>query len=84
MPQCPEIGQNSDGGFCDFRISVQSLIKENCYNSRTSDDIEMKLRPVTKRDNRNKTRSKRFDNDFMSKKCDAIVIFRIFGQSGAV
>ena len=55
-------------GFCDFRISIQSLIKKNCGNSRTSDDIEMELRPVTKRDKRNKTRSKRFDDDFMSKK----------------
>ena len=56
--QSPDIGQNSDGGISDFRISGQSLIKENCHNSRTSDDIDMKLGPVTKLDKRNKTVSK--------------------------
>ena len=57
-PQSPDIGQNSDGGISDFRISGQSLIKENCHNSKTSDDIDMKLGPVTKLDKRNKTTSK--------------------------
>ena len=33
-----------------------TLIKENCQNSRTSDDIDMKLGPVTKFDKGNKTR----------------------------
>ena len=48
LPQSSDIGQNSDGGTSDFRISGQSLIKENCHNSRTSDDIDMKLGPLTK------------------------------------
>ena len=56
--QSPDIGQNSDGGISDFQISGQSLIKENCHNSRTSDDINVKLRPLTKLDKRNKTASK--------------------------
>ena len=34
-------------------------LKENCHNSRTSDDIDMKLAPVTKLDKRNKTTSKK-------------------------
>ena len=46
-PQSPDIGQNSDGGISDFQISGQSLIKENCHNYRTSDNIDMKLGPVT-------------------------------------
>ena len=33
-------------------------MKENCHNSRTSADIDMKLPPVTKLDKRNKTTSK--------------------------
>ena len=37
-------------GYFLFRISGQSLIKENCHNSRKSDDIDMKLGPVTKLD----------------------------------
>ena len=43
----------------------------------------MKLRPVTKLDEENKT-SKKFADDVMSENCDVIAIFRIFGQFGAV
>ena len=49
------ISSNSNGGISDFRISHQSLIKGNCHNSRTRDDIGMKLGSVTKLDKRNKT-----------------------------
>ena len=56
--QSPDIGQNSDRGISNFQISGQFLIKENCHNSRTSDDTDMKLGPVTKLDKRNKTTSK--------------------------
>ena len=52
-PQSPDIGQNSDGCISDFQISGQSLIKENCHNSRTSDDIDKKLGRVTKVDQEN-------------------------------
>ena len=38
-PQSPDTAENSDGDISDFRISVHSLIKETCHNSRTSDDI---------------------------------------------
>ena len=49
--------------YTDFRISGQSLIKENCHNSRPSDDIGMKLGPVTKLDKGKKTTSKNFDDE---------------------
>ena len=52
-PQSPDIGQKSDGVISDFWISSQSLIKQNCHNSRTGNDIDMELGPVTKIDNRN-------------------------------
>ena len=52
--QSPDIGQNSDGCISDFWIPGQSLIKRNCHNSRTSDNIDVKLGPVTKLDKRNK------------------------------
>ena len=39
----------------------------------------MKLRPVTKLGKRNKTMSKNFDDDIMSKNYDVIVILWIFG-----
>ena len=60
MHQSPDIWQNGDGGISDFRISGQSLIKENCRNSRTSDDFDMKLEPVAKLHKRKKTTSKNF------------------------
>ena len=44
----------------------------------------MKLRPVTKLDKRNKTTSKLFDVDLMSKNYDVIDIFRISGQFEAI
>ena len=62
----------------------QPLIKENCHNSRTSQDIDIKLGPVTKLDKRNKITSKHFDDGVMSENCDVIVIFRISGIFGAV
>ena len=76
--------QNLDGGISDFPVSGQSLMKLSFHNSRTSDDIEMKLRPVTKLDKRNKTTSKKFDDDVLSGSCGVIVIFPIYGQSGAI
>ena len=63
---------------------VKFLIKENCHNSRTSDDVDMKLGPVTKIYKRNKTTSKYFDNDVMLENCDVSVIFLIFGLFGAI
>ena len=42
--------------FCsisNFRISGQSLIKKNCYDSGTSNDNDIKLEPVTKFYNKN-------------------------------
>ena len=47
LPQSPDIGQNSDVGIYNFRISGQFLIKKKCHNSKTSNDIDIKLRPVT-------------------------------------
>ena len=57
---CPslQILGKSQTGISDLWISGQSLIKENCHNFRTSDDIDMKLGAVTKLEKRNKTTSK--------------------------
>ena len=79
-----KFGQNSDRGISDFRISGQSLIKENCHNSRTSNDIDINVGPVTKHDKRNKTTSKKIDDDAMSKNCDVIAIFLTYGQFRAI
>ena len=76
--------QNSDEVISDIWISGQSLIKKNCNNSRTSDDIHMKLGLVIKFDNRNKTASKKFDDEVMSANCEVIVFFPIYGKFGAI
>ena len=44
----------------------------------------MKLGPVNKLDNRNKTMSKKFDDDVMLANCDVIVIFSIYDQFGTI
>ena len=50
----------------------------------------MKLGAVTKLDNRNKTTSKKkkkkkkIDDDAIPTNCDAIIIFRIYGQFGSI
>ena len=54
LPKSPEIRQNSNGGISDFQISGQSLINKNCHNSRSSNDIDIKLGQVIKLYNINK------------------------------
>ena len=71
MTNLPQ-SQNS-GSISDFQISGQSLIKENCHKSRTSDNIENK-------EKENKVTSRKIDN----KNCDVIVTFPIYGQFGAI
>ena len=84
MSQSPDIGENAGEGVFDFQISGQSLTKQNCLNSRTSDDIDIKLGPVTKLDKRNKTILKKTDDDAMKGNCDIILIFPIYSQFRAI
>ena len=72
--------QNCDRVISHFQISDQSMMKENCHNSRTSNDIDMELGPVTKIDKRNTVILKKFDNDLILANCDVIVIFPIYGK----
>ena len=44
----------------------------------------MKTGPVTKLDKRNKTTSKKFDDEIISENCGVIAIFPIYGQFGAI
>ena len=66
-----------------FPISSQSITKENCYNSRTYDDIDMKIGAVAKLDKRNKAASKKKKkkktNEVISKNWSIIAIFAIHG-----
>ena len=77
------IGSYIKGCISDFWLSGQSLIKENCYNSRTSADIDRDFGPVTKLGKRNK-KHKKIDDGIKLANCDAIVILPIFDQFGAI
>ena len=68
----------------NLQISDQSLINENCHTTRTSNDIDMKLGRVCKRGKKNREMSEKFDDDALTTHCDAIVIFLIYGQFGAI
>ena len=65
-----------------FRISgfLINPLQKNCHDSRTSNDIDMKLGPVTKLDKRNTATSKKLDDDVLSANYDAIVIFRFMAN----
>ena len=77
LSQSLDIGQNSDGGISDFRISGQSLIKRNCHNSRTNYETDMKLGPVTKLDKRNKTTSKNLTMTSCRKFVTSLPLFQL-------
>lgn len=56
-------------------------INKNCYISRTSDDTNIKLRPVPELATRNKTKSKNVVDDVMSAN---VVATAIDGQFGTI
>ena len=59
-------------------------MKENCHNSRTSDDIDIKFGAITKIGKENKTTSKKSGNDVMLANYDVIVTFLIYDEFGAI
>ena len=81
--ESPDIGQNFNGGVSDFQISGQPFIEENCHNSRTSNDFDVKLGPVTKLEKKTRQYKKSLTSRYIGI-CEVIVIFRIYGQFGAV
>ena len=59
-------------------------MKRYCHNSRTSYDVDMKLALVTKLGIRNKATSKKFEDEVISRNCDLIAMFPIYGRFGAI
>ena len=70
--QFVDIRQNPDGGISDFRIFGQ----ENCHNSRSIHDIDMKLGSVTTIDKRNTATSKKFDETSYRQVVTSLSFFR--------
>ena len=83
MPNLVTLTLSRDLANSDFRIPGQSLIKKIVL-SRTSNGIDMKLRPLTKLDKRNTATCKKLDNDVILANCDIVVIFQINGQFGPI
>ena len=85
-PQSPDIDQNSDGCISIFSVTGEFFINENGHNSRTGHDIDMRLGPVTKLDERNTITSKKIDHDVTSEiitsYCDSVSL--IYGQFAAI
>ena len=78
---CPSLqilDKTQTGIFLISRFLVKSPINKNCQNSRTNDDIDLKLEPVTKLDKRH-TISKKIDNDIRLANYDVIITFTIYG-----
>ena len=78
IPQSPDIGQKSDVGISDFRTFGQPLIKENCHNCRTSDDIGMKHRPVPKPEKTNEKTSKKLTVTSYRQILTSLSVFRLW------
>ena len=68
----------------DFWIFGQFFKNENCHNSRTSHDIDMKRGPVTKLDKGNTINVKKVDDNIMLENCDVIVFLLICRQFAAM
>ena len=76
---CPSLeilGKNQTKLFPVPWFLVKSLVRKNCHNSRNSNDIDMKLGPVTKLSKKTRQRQK-FDGDVVLADYDFSVIFSI-------
>ena len=75
LPQSPDIGPTQTGVFPISAFLVKLFTNKSCHKSRTSDDIDVKLRPVTKLDKGNTTTLKEFDSNTVSTNYHTSVIF---------
>ena len=80
LPRYP----NSDEAFSILGFLVKSPLNKNCHSSATSNDINMKLRPLSQIEKRNTVISKKFDDEVISVKYDVIFIFPMYGAFAAV
>ena len=75
---CPSpqiLGKTQKRVFPISEFLVNPLKTKNCYNSKTSHEINMELGPVPKLDRKNTKTSDKFDDDVISGSCDVIVFF---------
>ena len=53
-------------------------MNKNCYNSRTSNDIDIKLGTLSQLEKKSTIKSKEFDDDVILTNYDPIIIFLIY------
>ena len=63
---------------------VKSFTNKNCLNSKISNNIDMKLEPLSKLEMENTMTSKEFEYDGMWANYDVIIILPIYHQSEAI
>ena len=79
---CPSLQISEKTQTCVFLISrflVKFLVSRNCHDYKTINDINIKLRPITKFDKRITTTSRKFDDVIISANYDVFVIILTFG-----
>ena len=84
LPQSADIGQTPDRGIFDFQISGQSFINENCDNSITGHDTDIKLGPVTKPNRRYMPMLKTMTMTLFQEILMSLSLFPIYGQFTAI
>ena len=86
LPSIENIGQNWHRDISNFLISGQFLINKNLHNSRTTNDIDMKLRPESKLDKKNTKTSNVLTMTFWIKSASRyiIVVYSIYQKFGAI
>ena len=84
LPHSTGFGRHSYRGLSNFQISSLSSVNKNWHDTRISNDVNMKLGPMTKLGKRNTAMSKKIDDDDMSASYDVIDIVFFYGQFWAI
>ena len=74
--QSRDTDKNSERVIFDFGIFCQSFINENFHNQTTSRDIDMKLGPVIKLNNKSTVKPKQTDDDVMQANFNPLFSFK--------
>ena len=80
----PDTDQNSDRVFSISGFLVKSLTNKNCPNSKTSNNIDMKLGPVTNLVKKIQQRQKNLTMTSCWQMMTSLSLFQIYGQFGVI
>ena len=80
----PETDQNSERVVSISGFPVKSFINKNCPNSKTSNNIDMKLGPVTKLVKKIQQRQKSLTMTSCWQMMTSLSLFQVYGQFGVI